>query len=279
MRIVVFTFIVICFVVALAAISQAGDETLVLYLKLDEGSGDVAGDSSMYGNDGTLRGPVWTEGKYGFGLLFDGTTDVEVPDTEILRLTEEATIAAWIKAENNQEAWGRIVDKSVHPNTGYDLALNADSKVYRWEFFVDGVTYAADGKTPLNDEEWHHVLVTFDNANQEFRGYVDGVAEVVISGMPNGTPIKPNNVPLHLGLYSGGNHHYIGVMDEVAVFNRVVDEDEVQDIMEGNVIAVKPVESLSTTWGSIKSDRLGELPSLWQLVEEESFGSVPEFSY
>lgn len=235
-------------------ISQADDESLVLYLKLDEGSGDEIKDSSMYGNDGILRGAVWADGKYESGLEFDGTVDAEVPDAEILRLTEEATISAWIKAAPNQEAWGRIVDKSFWPDTGYDLALNADTKVYRWEFFVDGATYAYDGKTPLNDDQWHHVVVTFDNAKKEFRGYVDGVVEGVIGGALNGTPIKPNDVPLHLGLYSAGNHHFIGVIDEVAVFNRAIGEDEVKKIMEGNIgAAVNPTESLSTTWGKIKS--------------------------
>ena len=260
MRIAKFISMVILFIVVFTVITHADDESLVLYLKLDEGDGDEVNDLSMYGNNGVIRGAQWVDGKFGSGLEFDGTVDVEVPDAEILRLTEAATISAWIKANPTQEAWGRIVDKSFWPNTGYDLALNDATKVYRWEFFVDGATYAVDGKTPLNDQEWHHVLVTFDNANNEFKGYVDGVAEGAINGAPNGTPIKPNDVPLHLGLYSDGNHHYIGLMDEVAVFNRAVGEDEVQDIMEGNLmeIAVKPAESLSATWGSIKSDRLGE---------------------
>ena len=254
-----FALVMVLSIFVLAVVAQAADESLVLYLKLDEGSGDVAGDSSMYGNDGTLRGPVWTEGKYDSGLLFDGTTDVEVPDAEVLHLTEAATIAAWVKVSPDQEGWARIVDKSVHPNSGYDLALNADTKVYRCEFFVDGATYAADGETPLNDETWHHVAVTFDNANQEFRGYVDGIAEIAVSGAPDGTPMNPNDVPLHLGLYSGGNHHFIGVMDEVAVFSRAISAEEVVMLMEGDLVTtVAPVENLTITWGAVKSPAYGE---------------------
>ena len=126
-----FALAMVLSIFVLAVVVQAADDTLILYLKLDEGSGDIAGDSSMYGNDGTLRGPVWTEGKYGSGLMFDGTTDVEVPDAEILRLTEAITIAAWVKVSPDQEGWARIVDKSFWPDTGYDLALNANTKVYR----------------------------------------------------------------------------------------------------------------------------------------------------
>jgi len=135
-----FALVMVLSVFVLAVVAQAADDSLILYLKLDEGSGDVAGDSSMYGNDGALRGPAWTEGKYGSGLMFDGTTDVEVADTEILRLTEAITIAVWVKVSPDQEGWARIVDKSFWPDTGYDLALNAETKVYRWEFFVDGTS-------------------------------------------------------------------------------------------------------------------------------------------
>ena len=65
---------------ALAAVALADvDEHIVLWLQFDEGAGGVTADSSNYGNDGTIVGPTWTEGKYGSVLLFDGIDDyVEV---------------------------------------------------------------------------------------------------------------------------------------------------------------------------------------------------------
>ncbi|MDQ1327079.1 MAG: large repetitive protein [Candidatus Poribacteria bacterium] len=258
MRKETFSFMIACLIIAIYAVISLADESLVLYLKLDEGNGDKVKDSSMYGNNGVIHGAVWVDGKYNSGLDFNGAADVEVPDAKILRLTEQATIAAWVKVKPSQEGWGRIVDKSFWQLTGYDLALNSDTKVIQWEFFVDNKTYSAMGKTKLNDDKWHLVVVTFDNAKKELKGYVDGVIDTVgpLAGQlaGDGTPIKPNDVPLHLGLYSAGDHHYIGTMDEVAVFNRAIEENEIQGIMEGNAGAgaVTGEGKLTVVWGAIK---------------------------
>src|SRR3954469_20020736 len=48
----------------------------VLELRLDEGSGTTAMDSSGNGNAATLvNGPVWTTGKNGGGMSLDGVND------------------------------------------------------------------------------------------------------------------------------------------------------------------------------------------------------------
>ena len=66
------------------------DDSLVLYLDFDEGTGSIAYDKSDYGNDGILYNgsvscyddgtqnngcPTWVEGKFGKALSFDGVDD------------------------------------------------------------------------------------------------------------------------------------------------------------------------------------------------------------
>ena len=47
-----------------------------VYLKMDEGTGTSANDSSGNGRTGTINGnPVWSTGKYGKGVKMDGTGD------------------------------------------------------------------------------------------------------------------------------------------------------------------------------------------------------------
>jgi hypothetical protein len=46
-----------------------------------------------------------------------------------------------------------------------------------------------------------------------------------------------------------------GLIDEVAIFNRVLTEKEIGSIMEGiskSVLAVSPRGNLVTTWGNLK---------------------------
>ena len=48
-----------------------------------------------------------------------------------------------------------------------------------------------------------------------------------------------------------------GALDEVAVFNRALNQTEVKEVMEGigQILAVKAEDKLSITWGKIKDFR------------------------
>ena len=46
-----------------------------------------------------------------------------------------------------------------------------------------------------------------------------------------------------------------GALDEVAVFNRALNQTEIKEVMEGigQILAVKAKDKLSITWGKIKN--------------------------
>lgn len=63
---------------------------------LDEGAGSTAYDSSSFGNDGTIVGPVaWVDGYKGKALGFNGATGyVMVPDAPSLRATRRINVGS-----------------------------------------------------------------------------------------------------------------------------------------------------------------------------------------
>src|SRR5258706_16194343 len=71
---------------------------LVGYWKLDDALGITAADSSGSGNPGTLiNGPLWTPGKVGTALSFDGVNDyVDLNNSPSLNPSTQITLAAWI---------------------------------------------------------------------------------------------------------------------------------------------------------------------------------------
>ena len=80
--------------------SASQQETTAAFWHFDEGEGQSAQDSSLNANHGLINGAVWTEGKQGLALDFDGKNDyVSVPDSDSLDLSEEITIACWIKTD------------------------------------------------------------------------------------------------------------------------------------------------------------------------------------
>src|SRR3989338_9025510 len=84
-------------------------------------------DSSQYGQNGTINGAVWVQGKYGRALDFDTAGDyVVIPHNANQLMTTGFTIASWIKPNGpGNNSAGRIVDKSLGNNAdnGYASML------------------------------------------------------------------------------------------------------------------------------------------------------------
>jgi hypothetical protein len=74
---------------------------LVAEWHFDEGSGNIVKDSSGNGNDGTIYGAAWAQGKLGKALRFDGSNDyVSVSDHPNLEFSPCITVEAWVNIDN-----------------------------------------------------------------------------------------------------------------------------------------------------------------------------------
>ena len=95
-----------------------------------------------------------------------------------------------------------------------------------------------------------HVLIQGDG--DKFRIYADGkkVAETDFQ------ETLGNNVTYHLG--GEGGETFAGAMDDVAIFTRALDEDEIALIMEGveTFLPVEPKGKLATQWADLKRSGL-----------------------
>jgi len=105
-----------CVVIVAFVFSLGYPGSMISYWKFDDVTGLTALDSAD-ANDGTLNnGPVWTSGKVGGALSFDGLNDyVEVPDSANLDITDAITLEAWINPQT-VGAWKRVIVKGEDIN-------------------------------------------------------------------------------------------------------------------------------------------------------------------
>jgi hypothetical protein len=209
------------------------DPSLIGWWWFDEGAGTVAGDSSQFGNHGTLtNGPTWVPGVFGSALKFDGVDDfVSVPHNASLTVSSEVAVAVWINPQRynapNGDPWQGIIGKQEGQRS-YNLYTEASRALH---FSTAGVgTLSTATLPPLN--EWVHVCGMV----------VKGTHAYFINGQAAGTggsgitlPGAADTANVVIGRTNEGvNRSFLGMIDDVRVYNRSLTQAEVQEIMTGN---------------------------------------------
>ncbi|MFC1713839.1 LamG domain-containing protein [Candidatus Poribacteria bacterium] len=238
----------------LSPYAYTADESLILYLPLDEGAGDDVNDSSNSGNHGKKVGNAnWVDGKIGGCIDFVAGSYVVVPNIPAYDVTDAVSLMAWVKT-SSITTWARVIDRSQWQDNGFDLVLSMDTHTPAFEFFVNGTTTQAKSTTAVDDGQWHFIAGTF--GNKKARIYVDGVMEREVASTGD-VDIKPNDWPITLGVEANNlsGQPYTGLIDEVAIFNRELSADELADIQQNGIPVSSVVNSggkLAATWGALK---------------------------
>ena len=193
---------------------------------------DIAG-----GKDGTLNGAGFGTGKVLQGFSFNGVDDyVEIGDVD---LPSTFTIDAWVNPTNL---------------TSEQAIVNKDSGVERSYFFnvtstgaLRAVVHSGGGNVTeyqtsagvVTAGTFQHVAVTYDGsaaANQKMQFYKNGVlvASTVQSGQDAGGTPENVAVAARIGRSTDGTGAFIGVIDEVEFFSRVLGASELLAIFSAD---------------------------------------------
>ncbi len=249
------------FVVGLLATSSYAvldPETCVAMWLLDEGEGNTAEDSSGNGNHGTLtNGPEWVDGKIGSALSFDGADDyVDCGNAPSLNsFSTTITAMAWVKL-NSLSGAQTIISKAQAGAWGieYSVSTALYTNKFSWAPNINN-GYRVVGANDFAEEDvWYHLAGTYDGSVVLF--YIDGVLQDATMDIV-GT-ITPTAVQVELGSNPPGvSNIFNGVIDEVAVFNAPLEQEDIQTIMdrglEGSQNAVEPSGKLTTTWAGVRA--------------------------
>jgi len=219
---------------------HAADPNLMGYWKLDGNAEDASGN----GRHGTaVGGPQYVQGMFNQALEFDGTDDyVNIDGYKGINGGDPWSIAAWFKTTSEGErrdiiCWGTTgggnrVDIRLHHNTPDIRATSGSGNVTTMRL--------------VNDGEWHHLVVTAhaDTVSQpDVIIYLDGVDDT--EGGTDPDPWTPTEgVDVGIGVRATHNDRFWqGSLDEVVMYDKVLTQEEVLSIMEGDILAATGVAS------------------------------------
>lgn len=240
---------ILCYFSIAGELKSASAEVVGVWL-FDEGNGKRVRDTSGNGHDGEIVGEVaWTDGKFESALEFDGG-HVLIPHEDVMNL-RQWTMTAWIKVPKIVEPYQVILGKEAWPNRNYTMWIRPGVMTFGFTL-PGGAQDLQVGSKVVTDNQWHFVAGVYDEKN--LIPYVDGE-----QFNPRGAAGKPatSNAPLIIGAQGpdGKNGPLKGIIDEVAVYDTALDEDELAEVMEGltkQFQSVEAVNKLATTWGYLK---------------------------
>jgi hypothetical protein len=204
---------------------------LVAYYPLDGDATDASGN----GNDGTLINGVAcdAQGKFGNACSFDGSDDyVDLGNDNSLKLQYPMSILSWIYIQQYPPVRGSIVARDVPGNREYEFRVsnngNPSFTVYPTGSSTGQEGQASNAILPLNT--WYHVAVTLDSS-RNISLYINGTLDS--SGTISNGNIPTANIITTIGEGTYQNYNFNGLIDEVRIYDRVLSEQEINDIMTG----------------------------------------------
>lgn len=179
-------------------------------------------------------------------VSFDGVDDV-IDCTSDSRLDDlqPFSISAWIFPKSLGEGgFGRIVVKDSSGAGQWQLIVNT-SNTFRFTKDFDGVndlqTNSASNEVVLND--WQHIVLTWDGTGTSSTGvvfYVDGLVSAHGADTNgDGSAVSDASLSLKIGNNPAGARTFDGYITEVAIWNKVLSQTEVNQLSNLNFMRVK----------------------------------------
>jgi hypothetical protein len=221
------------------------DSDLFLWIRMEEVVGDYVIDSSFYQNDGRVEGDAFPNpnGKFGSAFEFDGinhgggipTDRIVIPGFQDRHpiFDTSFTAMAWAKPDIN-EKMVIIGTKSITNLPGWHLRTSGGNHRLRMGVntgFTTETAAFAEARVPMEAGVWVHVVGTYDHTVPSIQLYLDG--ELIdtttdgVSSLGYG-----NDLELAVAVPEDPQKAWDGLVDEVLIFNRVLDANEIKAIYD-----------------------------------------------
>jgi len=210
-------------------------------------------DASPNGYHGTNSGATLVNDRFGnpnSAYYFDGISSyIDCGSYAGLNITTALSISCWVKYENYNS--GTNIYPSIVSNADY----NTYSQSHLWSGYQFGAVNNHPSITPngrlrfhvlkpsesfsthsserYDDDNWHHLVVQFE-PETALKIYVDNqlITETQVS-IPS---FESSHLPLSIGkgFENGINQFFIGTIDDIRIYNRIISESEIDAFYHEN---------------------------------------------
>jgi hypothetical protein len=207
------------------ALQHAG-AGIVAHYSFDEHGGTIAHDMVGNVNGNLLGGAIFQTGTgvSGSGAIYlDRSTSALVNMGDHFGFASSFSIQAWVKLHPGESMVSVPFGKHIAgAGIGYYTSIN-EVNAGMARFYPGNYPFTSLSSSVLNDGQWHHLTVTFDNAG--------GVAKLYVNGQPEGATTGASTNNSSTSFLIGGTTAgptFTGWIDEVKIFDTALSADEVR---------------------------------------------------
>ncbi len=231
-----------------ASLRPLTDSIVGMWL-FDEGEGDTVADASGHSRHGSFVNSAWDEGKFGAAAkISPGVNYIEVETTdEALSPAREMTVTAWVYLEALPDVTERFPNRRILEAATYDpdefyygggddhygLHFQRGSFIFRPGPNSDPDRVGIDQSEAVEPGGWQHVAGVY--SGDHIRLYINGELRSEVEANCRAL-VQPTNNRLFIGTKAPeapDGDWWDGLIDEVAIFDVALTEEEVGIIMQG----------------------------------------------
>ncbi|MDP2676320.1 MAG: LamG domain-containing protein [bacterium] len=213
-----------------------GRQGLIGYWDFNDGSGSVAGDRGVGGNDGALTNmntsSAWVSGKMCGALDFDGANDYVRVLGDALDVADDMTISLWVKpsvsSSGFHSSWNYFIwhkDPNQSETTKYELGYYDTNGPRFKPYNQTGTDFDFSANLFFAADTWYHVV--YRRLGTLLEIYVDGALVDSRNDFSGNLRLTGSDGEVRIG-GQGGSSGFIGTIDEVRMYNRALDTSEIR---------------------------------------------------
>ena len=192
-----------------------------------------ANDESGNGNNGTVNGATLTSDRNGNSNSAYSFNNSEITTfISSSQFSSDYTISIWVRINSNNTSYptflvGNNVISGMGDPSYLITQLYQNKFVHYMQIAPTNAGVALYQSNSLNLDTWYHLVIS--STNQQCKMYIDGI-ENTLAG-----PIYLSNLGsyLHIGNGRDNGEIFIGQLDDIAIFNRSLSQQEITNLYNG----------------------------------------------
>ena len=222
-------------------LQSAPTDRLLAHFPLDANLVDKTTESN---GEKALRGqfvdgePEYIVGRMGLAGSFDGKRFVLAGDVGDFGFYDRFSLGAWIYPKGDKGGAVLSRAKEIPQESGYSLVLDQGkvqlNLVLRW---LDDAL-RVETLDNLVPNQWHHIMATYDGSRVA-RGvsiYVDGKPAKLKVLLDELNQSFKSTEPFRIGSGGGPDSRFLGAIDDVRIYRRVLAADEVAVVANSDAV-------------------------------------------